>query len=76
MSGVDSLANYQKVLRTIKYNNTAQSPDTTQRIIAFSANDSVDNSNTATTTLTYGTASTAASALATDSLLSSDAWSA
>ena len=60
LSGVDSLANYQKVLRTIKYNNTATSPDTTQRIITFSAYDSLENSNTATTTLTFGTANASA----------------
>ena len=51
LSGVDSIANYQQVLRTVTYNNTSQDPDTTSRIINFVANDGSDNSNTATSTV-------------------------
>ena len=51
LSGTDSLANYEKVLRTITYNNTSHYPDTTPRIITFVASDGTANSDTATTTL-------------------------
>ncbi len=33
LSGIDTIQNYQKVLRTVKYNNTSQAPDTTSRIV-------------------------------------------
>ncbi len=52
LSGSDSLANYQQVLRTVTYNNTAVNPDTTSRQIDFEANDGSGIGNTATTTLT------------------------
>lgn len=51
LSGSDTVANYQQVLRTVKYNNTAVSPNTTARAIAFLVNDGSVNSTTATTTL-------------------------
>ncbi|MCC5625012.1 integrin alpha, partial [Nostoc sp. CHAB 5715] len=35
LSGTDTLANYQKVLRTVTYNNTAATPNTTTRTIQF-----------------------------------------
>jgi len=51
LSGSDTVANYQQVLRTVQYNNTAASPNTTARTIEFVANDGSLNSTTATTTL-------------------------
>ena len=51
LSGTDSLANYQQVLRTLTYDNTSQSPDTTDLSITFVAYDGIKNSNTATTTV-------------------------
>ncbi len=51
LTGVDTVANYQQVLRTITYDNTAQDPDATARIITFVANDGTDDSNVGTTTL-------------------------
>ncbi|WP_445632410.1 Calcium-binding protein [Nostoc sp. DSM 114161] len=54
LSGTDTLANYQKVLRTVTYNNTAAIPNTTTRIIQFVVDDGQAYSNTskvATTTL-------------------------
>jgi len=51
LTGADTVANYEQVLGTINYNNTAQDPDTTDRTITFVANDGTDDSNTATTTL-------------------------
>jgi hypothetical protein len=51
LSGVDSVANYQQVLRTITYQNASQNPDTTPRIIEFVANDGTLSSNLATATV-------------------------
>jgi hypothetical protein len=56
LSGEDTVANYQQVLRSVTYNNTAATPDTTDRIIEFAVNDGAANSNlsfVATTTLTF-----------------------
>ncbi|MEQ8995345.1 MAG: hypothetical protein RID53_02440 [Coleofasciculus sp. B1-GNL1-01] len=56
LSGEDTIANYQQVLRTVTYNNTATTPDTTDRIIEFAVNDGEAHSNLstiATTTLTF-----------------------
>ena len=33
------MAHYQQVLRTVTYNNTSQNPNTTSRVIEFTAND-------------------------------------
>jgi len=56
LSGEDTVANYQQVLGTVTYNNTATTPDTTDRIIEFAVNDGEANNNIstiATTTLTF-----------------------
>ncbi len=56
LSGEDTVANYQQVLRTVTYNSTAATPDTTDRIIEFAVNDGEAHSNLstiATTTLTF-----------------------
>lgn len=39
LTGVDSIANYQRVLRTVTYDNILPSPDTTVREIEFVLND-------------------------------------
>ena len=52
LTGVDTVANYQQVLRTITYDNTLQDPDATARMITFVAFDGTDTSNVGTTTLT------------------------
>ncbi|RZL10805.1 MAG: DUF4347 domain-containing protein, partial [Rubrivivax sp.] len=49
LSGSDTLARYQQVLRTISYNNTSEAPDTTTRFITFAASDSFVSSASATT---------------------------
>lgn len=54
LSGGDTVANYQKVLRTVSYNNTSQNPDTSEREISFVASDGTDDSNVGTTTVTVG----------------------
>ena len=50
LTGNDSVANYQQVLRTVTYGNSSLNPTTIVRLITFVANDGGD-SNTATTTL-------------------------
>ena len=55
LTGTDSLANYQLVLRRVTYNNTAAFPNATARSVAFVANDGTLPSNTATATVTITT---------------------
>ncbi len=52
LSGSDTLAHYQQVLRTVKYNNTSQSPTTTNRTVNFKVNDGAVDSATAVATVT------------------------
>lgn len=47
LTGDDTAANYQAVLQSITYNNTAAIPDPTTRVISFVANDGLDDSNPA-----------------------------
>jgi hypothetical protein len=51
--GIDTIANYQQVLRTVTYNNTIPAPDTTERVIEFVVDDGGANgiSTPAITTL-------------------------
>ena len=51
LSGVDTLANYQQVLRTATYLNTATPLDETDRIVEFVVNDGSDDSNTGSVTV-------------------------
>ena len=52
LTGPDALANFQTVLRKVRYQNTDVDPDTTARVIHFVANDGITNSNTAVSTVT------------------------
>jgi len=52
LTGTDTIGNYQQVLRTVTYNNSSQDPDTTARVITFTANDGTYDSNTGKTTVT------------------------
>jgi hypothetical protein len=56
LSGTASLADYQKVLRTAKYDNSSSTPDTTGRTVEFTANDGQDESSVATTTVSVAAA--------------------
>lgn len=56
LTGVDSLANYQKVLRTVTYNNTLPQPDTEPRVIEFVPADSVGSGESRKTTLSFAEA--------------------
>lgn len=58
LTGVDSLANYQKVLRTLAYNNTLPQPDTEARVIEFVLADSAGSSEPRMTTLSFAEAPT------------------
>ncbi|MFN3150235.1 hypothetical protein [Bremerella sp.] len=52
LTGNDTLANYQLVLSTLKYDNTSQNPDETDRIVEVVVNDGTSDSATATVTIT------------------------
>ena len=63
LSGTDTVANYEQVLRTVTYNNTAGTPDATDRTIEFMVDDGQAHTNTsavATTTLRINQAPTVA----------------
>ena len=52
LTGPDTVANFQTVLRKVRYLNTDIDPDTTPRVVQFVANDGLVNSNTAVSTVT------------------------
>jgi VCBS repeat-containing protein len=52
LSGLDSLAHYQQVLRTVRYHDASEDPDTTARSITFVANDGARDSDVGTATVT------------------------
>lgn len=52
ISGPASVADYQQVLRTVRYNNTSSTPNTANRTISFRVNDGTTNSNIVTGTVT------------------------
>jgi len=51
LTGTDTVANYQHVLRTIKYNNTNGTPGVTSLTVNIKANDGALDSNTAVATI-------------------------
>jgi Ca2+-binding RTX toxin-like protein len=53
LSGADTLANYQKVLRTVRYVNMATLPNPDPRILTVFANDGYNNSPTAQVTVSF-----------------------
>ncbi len=60
LSGTDSLANYQAVLRSITYNNTAGGPGSGTVTVDISASDGLATSNLATATISIGSGSSIA----------------
>ncbi|SFN50622.1 Ig-like domain-containing protein [Dokdonella immobilis] len=52
LTGADTLANYQTVLRTLTYLNTSTAPTETARTISVVANDGTDDSNIALSVVT------------------------
>uniref|UniRef100_UPI0035631969 beta strand repeat-containing protein n=1 Tax=Stieleria sp. TaxID=2795976 RepID=UPI0035631969 len=59
LSGVDSVANYEQVLRTVRYDNISLVPNPTTRVIQFVANDGAANSNIATASVSITTTNNA-----------------
>jgi hypothetical protein len=56
LTGVDSIANYQRVLRTVTYNNTLPQPNTENRFIEFTVDDGLEVSEVRTTTVSFAEA--------------------
>jgi len=52
LSGTDTIANYQSVLRSITYNNSSDTPNTTTRSISVAITDTYNQTVTATSALT------------------------
>ncbi|QTD50115.1 Ig-like domain-containing protein [Sulfidibacter corallicola] len=52
LTGADTAADYQIVLRTLTYDNANQDPDETARLVTVVLNDGTSPSNTATSTVT------------------------
>ncbi|MCA9247296.1 MAG: hypothetical protein KDA42_09285 [Planctomycetales bacterium] len=55
LSGEDTLANYERVLRTLSYDNTQTNPDPSDRVVQVIVDDGLDTSATATATVTLDT---------------------
>jgi cyclophilin family peptidyl-prolyl cis-trans isomerase len=70
ITGAANLADYQAVLKTVKYSNTASSPRTGNRTIEVVVNDGVTNSAPAIATVAVATAPAGYSITAGDSLIS------
>ncbi len=51
LSGADTVANYQAVLRSVTYNNLSQGPNATDRLVNFVVNDGTAGSNVAVATV-------------------------
>ena len=51
LSGSDTVANYQAALRTVKYSNTSENPNTGARTVTWVVNDGVANSSAVTSTI-------------------------
>ncbi len=65
LSGSATLAQYQQVLRTVRYSNTSQNPGTTARSVNFVVSDGTFSSNTATSTVAVNTVNDAPTLTAT-----------
>ncbi|HEX2394134.1 MAG TPA: Ig-like domain-containing protein, partial [Bacteroidales bacterium] len=51
-NGVGTLSTYQTLLRSIRYDNSSEAPDITNRVISFTVNDGTDNSTAVAKTVT------------------------
>src|SRR5205823_8888529 len=52
LTGTDTVAHYQAVIRTLTYNNSSQNPTTTSRSVTVVVSDGTDSSVTRTATIT------------------------
>ena len=59
LHGSDTIAHYQQVLRSVTYDNTSNTPDTTARTLSWTVNDGSLDSPAATTTLSVSAANDA-----------------
>ena len=59
LTGPTTVAQYQQVLRTLTYNNTATAPDTSVRTVSLLANDGVNNSSIAGVTISVNAVASA-----------------
>lgn len=55
LTGTDTVANYQKVLLTVAYQNTALAPDMTDRTITFLGSDGTQSTNVPTSIVKFAT---------------------
>jgi hypothetical protein len=58
LTGPDTVANYQQVLSTVTYQDSAANPDTTPRRVLFVVNDGTLDSPVAVSTVSFGPSST------------------
>ncbi|HEV7509691.1 MAG TPA: IPTL-CTERM sorting domain-containing protein [Thermoanaerobaculia bacterium] len=72
LTGPDTQANFQMVLRKVKYQNTDVDPNPAARVIHFVANDGNSNSNTATSTVTIVAVDTPPTAVADSATVGED----
>jgi hypothetical protein len=72
LTGPDTVANFQTVLRKVQYQNTDVDPDATARVIQFVANDGSTNSNTATAMVNIVSTDTAPTAVADSATVAED----
>ncbi|REJ85500.1 MAG: tandem-95 repeat protein [Acidobacteria bacterium] len=54
LDGIQPLATYQACLASVTYDNSSQDPDTTTRVISFTASDATSSSTAATRSVTIG----------------------
>jgi hypothetical protein len=73
LNGPDTVANFQTVLRKVRYANGDNAPNGTSRVITFVANDGATNSNTATSTVTVVPVDTDPTAVADAATVNEDA---
>ncbi len=73
LTGPDTVANFQTVLRKVRYQNTDTSPTETPRVINFVANDGTTNGNTAVSTVTVESVDTSPTAVADAATVPEDA---
>jgi VCBS repeat-containing protein len=52
LTGADTISHFQTVLRSLRYNNAAQDPTTTDRVVNVTVHDESTSSNVATSTIT------------------------
>ncbi len=70
LSGSDTMANYQQVLRTVTYANSSENPSSAQRTVSISVNDGTDDSDVVTKRVSVTPVNDAAVVMATSTPVS------